>query len=158
MKLKLFFILSIAFWSLWFGGMIAMILFVINLFGESRDLGTHAAPVLFRVFSIYQILLGMVACASGSILTLLTRRKSLAAANLIMVLALAVAMVIRWWTVQMLQMIATKETSGPEFAAFHHKTSAAYSLAAALLLIGGIVLIISVWSPSRRRVEETVPA
>ena len=47
--------------------MISLVLFVIRLFNTSRDLGIHAAPVLFRTFSIYQLIVGMIACASGTL-------------------------------------------------------------------------------------------
>src|SRR4051794_935961 len=88
-------------WSLWFGGMIALVIFIIRLFHTDYDLGTHAGPVMFGTFAVYQIIVGLVACAAGTLLTVMTRRKLHAACSALMVVALGLAVVIRMWTFEM---------------------------------------------------------
>src|SRR5689334_3269113 len=88
-------------WGLWFGGMIALVLFIMRLFGADRDLGTHAGPVMFETFANYQIIVGLVACAVGTLLTILTRRRVHGVATLLLVASLSLALVIRMWTFEM---------------------------------------------------------
>src|SRR5690349_10269823 len=98
-------------WALWFGGMIALILFVTRLFNTSHDLGVHAAPVLFRVFANYQIIVGMIACAAATLLSLSTRSKVHAGGTAILLAAFAVALVIRMLTNRMLDILAAGQSS-----------------------------------------------
>src|SRR4051794_8105038 len=45
--------------------MIALLIFVIQLFKTSHEMGALAAPILFRTFALYQIGLGIVAVTSA---------------------------------------------------------------------------------------------
>ena len=143
-------------WALWLGGLIAMLMFVIQLFGVSHDLGVQAAPVLFRSFAMYQLIVGMIACASGTLLCLVTRRNAHAIMSLLMILSLAAALLIRKLTVQMLAIIAAGQSSSSDFLALHIKSNIAYTIAAGLLLIAGIGWAIT--SPVRRTPVGTSPA
>jgi hypothetical protein len=145
----------VIFWALWFGGMISLVLFVIRLFNTSRDLGIHAAPVLFRTFSIYQLIVGMVACASGTLLSLKTRSKAHAMATLILVFALADAVIIHFWTNRMLEILAAGQSVGEEFQGLHHKTDAAYAVAALLLLAAGIGWLLTTFRTPARKADES---
>src|SRR5262245_47150597 len=44
-------------WSLWFGGLIALFIFVQTLFRQDRAIAVEAAPQMFQVFERYQLLL-----------------------------------------------------------------------------------------------------
>ena len=97
----------------------------------------------------------MIACAAGTLLSLNTRRKSHAAATLILLGAFAVALIIRMLTNQMLDILAAGQSAGVEFGALHHKTDIAYETAAILLLIAGIMWILILLASPARRVVET---
>jgi uncharacterized membrane protein len=140
-------------WSLWLGGMIALLIFVVRLFKASHDIGAVAAPVLFRTFAHYQIIVGIIACASGTLLTLRTRRTAHALMTLVMLGAFASALLIRGWTFEMESLRAAGRSGGPEFKAMHAKSSMAYSTSAGLLLISGVGWILTL--PTSRTERET---
>jgi hypothetical protein len=130
-------ILGIA-WALWFGGMVVLLIFVIRLFNTSKEIGIEAAPVLFRTFAHYQIIVGIIACSCGTLLAMQTRRTAHAAMTLLMLGAFAAALLIRGWTFKMETLRAAKLSEGPEFKAMHARSSMAYSTSAGLLLVSGI--------------------
>jgi hypothetical protein len=146
-------------WALWLGGMIALFLFVMQLFTTNRDVATHAAPVLFRAFAVYQLIVGMIACAAGTLLTVVDRRKSMAAMSLLMIVALALGLVIRSWTNEMMTLDRSNPQQVARFQTLHHNTTRVYTTAACLLLAAGIgwVLILTS-SASRGRAGESAVA
>lgn len=134
--------LTLIAWGLWFGGLVVLLLFVTRLFQNSRTNAVEAAPVLFRTFANYQLMVGMIACACATLLTLQTRRSSHAVMSLLLIGSLGAGLLIRGWTNQMEAIRAAGQSSGPEFKALHGKSSMAYTAAAALLLVAGAGFII----------------
>src|SRR5262249_12330693 len=131
-------IVTLLAWALWFGGMIVLIVFVVRLFQTSRDVGIQTAPVLFRTFALYQLILGTVACIGGTTLTLIGRRNVHAVLTLLMSTALVVAQVIYVWTNQMEAIRQAGQSTGEEFQRLPHLSSMAYAITAVLLFIAGI--------------------
>jgi hypothetical protein len=125
-------------WALWFGGMIALMIFVIRLFNASHEIGVVAAPILFLGFASYQIAVGLCACGGGTFLTLITRRNAHAILSLLMILTLALAIVVRGWTFEMERLRLAGQSKGERFETLHHRSSALYSTEAILLLIAGV--------------------
>lgn len=147
-------------WSLWFGGMAVLILFVARLFGSDRETATHAAPILFRTFANYQIVVGMIACAAAAILSLRMRRKSHAVFTLLMIVSLAAALLIYRGTYRMEEIRAAGQSQGEEFKQLHKQSTAIYTTSAAILLMAGIGWAVTLpgAGASRRKAEETAPA
>lgn len=143
-------------WALWLGGLVALLMFVLRLFEASRPVAVEAAPVLFRTFASYQVLVGMIACAAGTLLAMSTRRRVHAALSLVMIAALSAALLVRGWTHQMESIRHAGQSTGPEFKALHAKTSIAYTGSAGLLLIAGIGYVLTM--STRRTGIETVQA
>jgi hypothetical protein len=143
-------------WSLWFGGLVVLLLFVTKLFQASRSIAVEAAPVLLQTFAIYQLMVGAVACAVGTLLTLQTRRTAHAILTLLMLAALAGALLIRGWTFQMEEIRLAGNSTGPQFKQLHAKSSIAYTTSAGLLLISGIGFVVT--SPTHRTESETLRA
>jgi hypothetical protein len=125
-------------WALWFGGMVVLLIFVIQLFRGRREIAMEAAPVLFGTFAVYQLIVGMIACASGTLLVLLSRRNTHAILTLLMLVALAGALLIRGWTFEMERIRLVGESGGPRFKVLHGRSSAAYAACTGLLLVAGI--------------------
>jgi hypothetical protein len=149
-------IITMLAWALWFGGMIALMIFVIRLFNTSRDVGIVTAPILFRSFANYQIAIGLCACGGGTFLCLLTRRNAHAVLSLLLILVLAAAIVVRGWTYEMESLRARGQSSGGRFAMLHHRSSMLYSTEAILLLIAGVGWMLTF--PPPRRAEKIAPA
>lgn len=139
-------------WALWIGGLVVLLLFVTRLFQFSRPIAVEAAPVLFVTFASYQIIVGLIACAAGTLLAMNTRRKAYAALTLVMLLGMVSAILNRGWTYQMENLRHTGQSGGVEFKALHGKTSMAYTSAGGLLLVAGIGFILL---PPRRTGRET---
>jgi hypothetical protein len=140
-------------WGLWFGGQVALLLFVTRLFATSRDLASNAAPVLFAVFAGYQVIVGMVACAAGTLLSLLSRRSIHALLTLLMLLALAAALLVRGWTFEMNRLSRSDVQQMRRFQTLHHRSEYAYSAATAALLLAGIGLALTSPASATRRPE-----
>jgi len=136
--MRLFKLLLLLAWALWLGGMIVLLIFVTQLFRTSRPVAIEAAPVLFRTFAVYQIGVGVIACASGTLLTRMTRRSVHAVLTLLMLAALAGALLIRGWTFEMEAIRHAGQSSGPAFKSLHARSSIAYATSATLLLVSGI--------------------
>jgi hypothetical protein len=143
-------------WALWFGGMIALMIFVIRFFNTSREVGIATAPILFRSFANYQIAIGLLACGGGTFLCLLTRRNAHALLSLLMILVLAAAIFIRNWTYEMESLRVRGQSSGERFAMLHHRSSMLYSTEAILLLIAGVGWMLTF--PPPRRADEIAAA
>jgi hypothetical protein len=149
-------VITLLAWSLWFGGMIALMIFVIRLFNTSREIGIAAAPILFRSFANYQIAIGLCACAGGTFLCLLTRRNAHAILSLLMIIVLALAIVVRAETFEMEAIRLAGQSHGPRFQMLHHRSSMLYASEAILLLIAGVGWMLTF--PTARKAEETAVA
>jgi hypothetical protein len=145
-------------WALWFGGMIVLFIFVMRLFGTSRAVAVDAAPVLFNTFAVYQLIVGMVACACGTGLTLLTRRNAHAISTLLMIVALGAGLVLRGWTNEMGRLDRSSVAGVSRFQTLHHASTQVYTSAAVLLMIAGIVWTVTLPATPRRTEIETVAA
>ena len=77
---------------------------------------------------------------------------------MILLCALADALIIHYWTNQMLEILAAGQSAGAEFQTLHHKTDAAYTIAAILLFAAGIGWLFTLMASPARKVVETVPA
>src|SRR6266516_438030 len=74
-------------WSLWFGGLVALAIFVMTLFIKNRDAALHSAPYLFEVFERYQLILAAVALITTALWWTLDRRRTLAAIFILLLLS-----------------------------------------------------------------------
>src|SRR4051794_29938662 len=110
-------------WALWFGGMIVLFIFVMRLFGTSRAVAVDAAPVLFNTFAVYQLIVGIIACACGTGLTLLTRRSAHAISTLLMIVALGAGLVLRGWTNEMGRLDRSSVAGVSRFQTLHHAST-----------------------------------
>ena len=145
-------------WALWFGGMISLFLFVMRLFGTSHEIGSGAAPILFNAFALYQLIVGMIACAAGTLLTLMTRRNVHAIATLLMLAALAGGLFIRSWTGEMRRLDRSSMAGVARFQTLHHASTRVYSSMAVLLLISGVISIVTPsFGKARQKGKETAP-
>lgn len=145
-------------WALWFGGMISLFIFVSRLFITDRDVATHAAPVLFQAFAIYQIIVGMIACACGTLLTMQMAKKSLAIGTAAMAISLGLSLILRMWTFEMMTLNRSLVSDVARFQTLHHSTTNVYTTSAVLLLIAGIMGVIGLIPGSRQRAGETAAA
>ncbi len=129
------------FWGLWFGGNIALFLFVSSLFRQNRSLAIDAAPVLFITFERYHLLLaGASVVLSGAWLARDRSRATTALFVLLILGGLAAAGSAAFITPRIMQLRHLHQTDTAEFKRMHGLSMMIYSGEAVVLLIAGVVL------------------
>lgn len=126
-------------WGLWFGGMIVLFLFVVRLF--KAGIGPEAAPVLFRTFEMYQLVVGAIALIAslGWYLSSRSRWKACLLGTLLIsgVLTILLTTLI---TPRMEKLRLAGESKGDEFRMLHKRSEKLFVGSAVLLLVGGIAI------------------
>jgi hypothetical protein len=134
------FIVTLA-WSLWFGGMIALLLFVTVLFKANRPVAVEAAPVMFVAFGRAQLLLGACALVGAFAWWVLTRRRAVMALFMLFAISAAgAAASLALVVAPMERLRAEGQSESPQFKRLHGVSSAIYLGEAILLLAAGAVL------------------
>jgi hypothetical protein len=127
-------------WAAWFGGMLALLVFVTRLFKASREIGVTGAPVLFRTFVTYQLIVGSLTLVLAVALALVSRSKAVAIAGVFSLISLALVFPIRGWTNRIGELYAAGQSNTEEFKGIHRMSSATYSTSALLLACAGIAI------------------
>lgn len=141
-------VLSVA-WALWFGGIVALFLFVTTLFGVDRAAGLpkgqgvapEAAPHLFHAFERYQLILA-AACLIGAVaLRIMTKAGVFAAVFLLLSVATVGAVVEPMFiSAKLRALTAAGQRGGVEFMRWHGYSMIVYVAQAVALLLAGLVL------------------
>jgi hypothetical protein len=120
--------------TLWLGGLLALFIFVQSLFNADRAVAVQAAPILFRVFELYQLGLAGVALISliGWRLLVCSRPKRWMLALVLLAVALSVAEMVLVSS-RMRAILAGGQTSGAEFRKLHGYSMMIYSTETILL-------------------------
>jgi hypothetical protein len=127
--------------SLWFGGTMALFLFVSTLFSQDRPTALAAAPRMFLVFEKYQLVLAAVALLAAFTWRILTPSRWITSVLVTLALAgAAAAMSAALVTPKMETIRAAGESSGPAFRRLHGISMMIYTFEAALLLIATLLL------------------
>jgi glucan phosphoethanolaminetransferase (alkaline phosphatase superfamily) len=128
-------------WALWFGGLIALFIFVTTLFKQDHALAAQAAPKLFHAFEIYQLILAAAAVVSGALWRM---NKGPALVILVLVLFIlcsagaAVSPLFITPRINRLQRLGQTHTE--EFGKLHGEAMLIYTADSVLLLIAGLML------------------
>ena len=118
--------------GVWFGGLVALILFVSTLFVKARATAVDAAPVLFHVFERYQLGLAAVTLTAlvARRLIEVSRGKTIALAMTLAATLLAVLQV----AVITPKINAARNVDRPTFDRYHGLSTKNYTVIAALVL------------------------
>jgi hypothetical protein len=128
-------------WSLWFGGMIALLLFVTVLFKANRPIAVEAAPVMFVAFGRAQLLLGACALIGAFAWWTLSRRRVVMTLFTLFAISAALAAgSLSLVVTPMEQLRAEGLRESPQFKRLHGVSSAIYLGEAMLLLAAGAIL------------------
>ena len=128
-------------WGLWFGGTIALFIFVVSLFRHDRPLAIQGAPILFITFERYQLILGatLLALSGAWIIAEKSRPKML---FLVALMAASTAAVVSSTVItpKIMELRRTNRVETQEFKTAHGRSMMVYSSEEVMLLIAGIVL------------------
>jgi hypothetical protein len=136
-------------WALWFGGIVALFLFVTTLFGVDRAAGLpkgqgiapEAAPHLFHAFERYQLILAAACLVAAVALRIMTKAGVFAAVFLLLSLATVGAVVEPMFISAKLRALGEAgQRGGVEFMRWHGYSMIVYVAQAAALLIAGLIL------------------
>lgn len=151
-------VLTLIAWSLWFGGMIALILFVSMLFAKHRGTAIEAAPVLFVGFGTYQLIVAAVAIAAAAAWRMIEKRREISRIIILFVLAAIGAVLLATVTVPRMEKLrAEGQRESPQFQALHKQSTKLYSAEAIALLVAGWLLPGALRLKPEPAVAETVP-
>jgi len=128
-------------WGLWFGGMIALFLFVSYLFVADRTTAVVAAPKMFQVFERYQLIVAAAALIASAGWRMLVPRAAISAIFTCCALC-TVGVVLSATLIRppMERLREQGESSGAQFQRLHRISERVYSAQAIVLLVGGIIL------------------
>ena len=134
------FVVTLA-WSLWLGGMVALVLFVQTLFARNRTIALDAAPVLFVSFERVQLLFAAAVCVGTFCWWLLTRRRAVMVLFALFAVAAATAALSTTINTNPMERLrAEGRRESPEFKALHRRSTSMYMVNLALLLAAGAML------------------
>jgi MFS superfamily sulfate permease-like transporter len=133
-------------WALWFGGAVAILIFVQRLFHFDRNIAIVAAPQLFLTFEKYQLVLAAVALAALFARKRLSALLPLILAATVMATLSAVAV-----TPRINRLRIAGETSSAAFRALHGLSMIIYLVEVVLLLVVGLLLT----RPAKKSTEVT---
>jgi hypothetical protein len=128
-------------WGLWFGGMVALFLFVSYLFVNDRATAIVAAPKMFLVFERYQFVIATLAIVSSALWRLVDKRRTITLLFIFFALS-AVGTILSATLIRapMENLRLEGQSSRPEFQRLHKASEKLYTVQAVLLLVGGIML------------------
>jgi NADH:ubiquinone oxidoreductase subunit 6 (subunit J) len=146
-------------WALWFGGIMALFLFVQSMFNVRHDIAGEANIVLFEAFERYQMLLA----AGGLIMTFLwylsfRNRKPIIVFVLLAVAAIAGVVSTVYITPKIVQAQLDNTTKTPEFRKTHGQSMMLYTTQAGFLLVTGLVLCAGLAHRDKREQTATADA
>lgn len=139
--------------GLWLGGIAALFLFVSQLFQADREAAAIAAPVIFKSFASYQLVIAGI----GLISTLWWRRWPLLS---IVALCAVAAAVTAFYVIPQMEAIraAGEAGSSTRFKRLHGASMMIFASQAALLLIAHIIAIVTLRREGARTAGAASPA
>ncbi len=128
-------------WAMWFGGIVALLIFVQRLFQHDRELAIAAAPQLFGAFESYQLVLAGIAVATAIALWCIAR-SGWAMIFLVMAIAATVLAIVSIASItpEIMRMRASGETHGPAFSRIHGISMLLYAAESLSLLVAGLAI------------------
>lgn len=151
--------LTLLAWSLWFGGMLAMVFFVQMLFAKNRPVALDAAPILFVSFGTYQLFVGSAAIVAALIWRFIEPRKVLTGIIVLFILASAGAISLSTVIVPRMEKLrAAGERESVEFKGLHKRSTTVYMAEMIALLIAGCMFPGAMRTSAKRPSDQTVEA
>src|SRR5689334_20958183 len=99
-------------WSLWFGALIGLFVFVLTLFHNNREIAVQAAPQLFVAFQRYHLILAAVALASAFAWHIASQSKIVLGMFILLSVAACCGVVVSVWIVGPMETLRQQGLSG----------------------------------------------
>jgi hypothetical protein len=144
-------------WALWFGGLIALFIFVQVLFKSDRAVAVQAAPRMFLAFETYQLVLAAIALVTTAMWRLRAPRAILTTLFALFCIASIAAIVPPIAITPRMEILRIAgQSSSTEFKTLHGRTMIFYMTETISLLVAGLLLPSVLASPGTA--EESAPA
>jgi hypothetical protein len=128
-------------WALWFGGIVALFLFVSVMFSQSRPVAVEAAPMLFHAFERYQLLVAAFALVCLVLWRVLVPSRAVMVVFTLLAFAAVAAVLSTTLVTPRIETLRRQGQSGsPEFRQLHGRSMQFYVSEAVLLLLAGVAL------------------
>jgi hypothetical protein len=150
-------------WSCWFGGTIALFVFVQSLFARYPKsvsmTAVEGAPVLFNTFGKMQLVLAAVSLLLTFLWRLKSRRADVTVIFSLLGGASVGAVALGAWVVPKMNALrAAGETTGKTWGMLHGVSSSIYLAEAALLLAAGVLILIATYRDGANAREASDPS
>jgi hypothetical protein len=144
-------------WGLWFGGIMALFIFVQVLFKADRAVAVQAAPRMFLAFETYQLALAAIALITTAMWRLRAPRAILTVLFALFCIASIAAIVPPIAITPKMEILRIAgQSSSAEFKTLHGRTMIFYMTETISLFVAGLLLPSVLASPERA--EESAPA
>jgi hypothetical protein len=151
--------IAILAWALWFGGLIALFVFVKTLFNNNHDIAVQAAPQLFVVFQQYHLVLAAIALATTVAWRISAPSKAAVAIFVLLAMAACTGVAVAIWYVGPMEELRRNGLSGsPQFARLHGQSMMLFVAQAVLLLACGIIFPCALRASALKTIPETATA
>ncbi|MCS7033958.1 MAG: DUF4149 domain-containing protein [Phycisphaerae bacterium] len=148
--------------TLWLGGLLALFVFVQALFSTDRVLAAQAAPLLFRVFQMYQIILFAVSLVAMAIWRRVAPGRAVSW-TLTLIIAAGACAILHAAIISppMHELTAAGQSAGPEFRRLHRYSMLLFTTEGMILTAAACLLpqaIIGSSPPPRQRTSSGTAA
>ena len=132
-------------WALWFGGLIALFVFVQTLFKNDREIAVVAAPQMFVMFEKAHLILAAIALAVVVAWRVAAPSRAVLVLFLLLALATCAGVAVAVWIIGPMEELRRQGMSGSaEFKRLHGRSMMLYVFQAAALLAAGITLVFAI--------------
>jgi hypothetical protein len=144
-------------WALWFGGLIALFVFVQTLFTNNREIAVQAAPQLFVVFQKYHLILAAIALAATVVWRMVAPSRLVLVNFVLLAIAACCGVAVVLWIIGPMEVLRQQGLSGSdEFKKLHGRSMMLFMGQAMMLLINGIILPFAMGASAGKRSAQTV--
>jgi hypothetical protein len=141
-------------WALWFGGLMALFIFVLTLFHNNREIAVQAAPQLFLAFQRYHLILAAVALAATVLWRIVAPSKFVLVNFILLGLAACAGVAVAVWIIGPMEALREQGLGGSdEFKKLHGISMMLFCAQAILLLIYGVILPFAISAGAKKSVD-----
>ncbi len=146
-------------WALWFGGLIALFVFVLTLFHNNREIAIQAAPQLFVAFQKYHLILAAIVLAATVAWRIVAPSRWVLVNFVLLAIATCCGVAVAIWIIPPMEALRQQGLgASDEFKRLHGRSMMLLMGQAIMLLLYGVILPFAIRASDGRKSVRTDPA